>query len=214
MGSLRLDIATRALISTFRLHGRGGVSSSSGLRWPALRHALRLNARPKPRQALQHPRKSSSRVSIIATKRLSADKRFRAALARQCVPVHYSGWARTTGRRPHKLVIPAAACIKGVAELSEPSPSLSKPQSIRCSAVSGGECLRTLETSSTHIRAVRGWRFITVFVSIHSRTRTKTSVDPSTRCPPPATLMNSLGSLARSNSRLAKFIGMTRSSSP
>jgi hypothetical protein len=127
---------------------------------------------------------------------------------------HCSGWTRTTGRRPHKPFILAAACIKGAAETSEPSSILPKPRSIRCNAVSGGESLRTLGKSSAHFRAVPEWRFITVFVSIHSRTRTKTSVDPSARCPPPATLMNSLGSLARSNSRLAKFIGMTRSSSP
>jgi hypothetical protein len=125
---------------------------------------------------------------------------------------HCSGWTRTTGRRPP--FIRAAACIKGEAEMSESSSILPKPGSIRCSAVSGGETLRTLGKSSAHFRAVPEWRFITVFVSIHSRTRTKTSVDPSARCPPPATLMNSLGSLARSNSRLAKFIGMTRSSSP
>jgi hypothetical protein len=35
--------------------------------------------------------------------------------------VHCSGWTRTTGRRPHKLFIPAAACITGAPEMSEPS---------------------------------------------------------------------------------------------
>jgi len=145
---------------------------------------------------------------------LSAIKRIPSSLGSAMRLVHCSGWTCTKGRRPHKLFIPAAACIKGAAQMSEPSPSVPKPRSIRCSAVSGGESLRTLGKSSAHFRAVPEWRFITVFVSIHSRTRTKTSVNPSTRCPPPATLMNSLGSLARSNSRLAKFIGMTRSSSP
>ena len=151
----------------------------------------------------------------VEWQRLSANKRIPSSLGSAMrALIRCSGWRRTTGRRPHKLFIPAAACIKGAAEMSEPSPSLPKPRSNRCSAVSGGGSLRTLGKSSAHFRAVPEWRFITVFVSIHSRTRTKTSVNPSTRCPPPATLMNSLGSLARSNSRLAKFIGMTRSSSP
>jgi hypothetical protein len=115
---------------------------------------------------------------------------------------------------PHKLFIPAAACIKGAAEMSEPSPSLPKPRSIRRSAVSGGETLRNARkmerslSSSARVAFHHGLRIDPL------TQRTKTSINPSARYPPPATLMNSLGSLARSNSRLAKFIGMTRSSSP
>jgi len=81
-------------------------------------------------------------------------------------------------------------------------------------------CQRVTLTSGSepqwehHVRPGAAMVIGTVFVSIHSRTRSKTPGDPNTRCSPPATLINVLGSFASSNSCLAKLIGMTRSASP